>query len=111
MNGGTRVAAGVAAGYLMGRTKKMKLALMVTAAGITGSLAKSPGELARRAVGGLGASEPVEGLIGTVRGELKSAAAAAATRRIDALTNRLSGSSGADEDGAEQEQHDEAGQQ
>ena len=107
MKGGTRVAAGVAAGYLMGRTKKMKLALMVTAAGITGSLAKSPGGLARRAIGELGASGPVENLMGTVRGELKSAATAAATRRIDALTERLSGSSGADEDGAEQEQPEE----
>lgn len=103
MKGGTRVAAGVAAGYLMGRTKKMKLALMVTAAGVTGGLAKSPGGLARRAVGGLGASGPVENLMGAVRGELKSAATAAATRRIDALTERLSGGSGADEDGAEQE--------
>lgn len=107
MKGGTRVAAGVAAGYLMGRTKKMKLALMVTAAGVTGGLAKSPGGLARRAVGGLGASGPVESLMGTVRGELKSAATAAATRRIDALTERLSGSSGAGEDDAEQEQPEE----
>lgn len=107
MKGGTRVAAGVAAGYLMGRTKKMKLALMVTAAGVTGSLAKSPGGLAQRAVGGLGASGPVENLMGAVRGELKSAATAAATRRIDALTERLSGNSGAEEDGAEQEQPEE----
>ncbi len=94
MKGGTRVAAGVAAGYLMGRTKKMKLALMVTAAGVTGSLAKSPGELVRRGAAGLGASGAVEGLVSSVRGELKSAAASAATRRIDALSERLSGGSG-----------------
>ena len=37
MKGGTRVAAGVAAGYLMGRTKKMRLALMIAAAGMTGA--------------------------------------------------------------------------
>src|SRR5579884_2996499 len=110
MKGGTRVAAGVAAGYLMGRTKKMKLALMVTAAGITGSLAKSPGGLARRAIGELGASGPVENLMGTVRGALKSAATAAATRRIDALTERLSGSSGADESEQESEPEQESEQ-
>ncbi len=105
MKGGTRVAAGVAAGYLMGRTKKMKLALMVTAAGVTGSLAKSPGELVRRGAAGLGASGAVEGLVSSVRGELKSAAASAATRRIDALSERLSvGSGGSGGSGGDEEE-------
>jgi hypothetical protein len=36
MKSGTRVAIGVAAGYLLGRTRKMRLALMIAAAGVTG---------------------------------------------------------------------------
>src|SRR6185437_16800605 len=85
---------------------------MVAAAGMTGGLAKSPGELARRAVDGLGASGPIEDLVGSVRGELtsaaKNAATAAASRRIDALTERLSGSLSADKNGADQERPDES---
>lgn len=113
MKGGTRIAMGVAVGYLMGRTKKMRLALMITGAGLTGSLAKSPGGVMRRAAGALGASESVENLVGNVRGELRSAvtkaATTAATRRIDALSDRLL-SAGGDAGKGEPGQRDEEDQ-
>lgn len=115
MNRGTGVAAGVAAGYLMGRTKKMRLAMMVAAAGLTGRLAKKPGEVVRRGADQLGVSGAAEGLAGTMGGDLatavKSAAASMATKRIDALSERMSGGPsrvGEDEDQDESEQDERA---
>jgi hypothetical protein len=89
MKCGSRMALGVAGGYLLGRSRKMKLAtfLAIVAAG-----GKHPGELLRR-VPVLGEGGPLDELTGDLRGRLvdagKSAAMAAASNRIDSLSDRL----------------------
>ena len=88
----TRLACGVAIGYVLGRTRKMRLALMI--AGATG-VAGSPRQLVERGVKQL-ASVPEVGKLTTIaRGQLldaaKTAAMTAASSRIDALNERLQG--------------------
>jgi hypothetical protein len=94
MKPGGRVAVGLVAGYFLGRTRKMRLALMLAAAGATGKLG-SPGELAQRGVKMLASSPEVAKIGQTVRGELvdalKAAAVTAASSRIDSLSDRLQG--------------------
>ena len=120
MNRGAGVATGVAAGYLMGRTKKMRLAMMVAAAGLSGRLAGKPGEVVRRGADQLGVSGAAKGLAGSTGGDLKSAfksaAATLATKRIDALSERVAGGTshvrededeGEDQERAEQEDRSE----
>ncbi|WP_237171013.1 hypothetical protein [Prescottella equi] len=97
-----RVALGVAAGYFLGRTRKMKVALMLAGAGATGRLPDNSRQLVREGIKRLGESAEVGKLTESVRGELtdaaKRAAVAAASNRIDALTNRIEGvGSGVDE--------------
>lgn len=95
MKGGMRVALGVAVGYFLGRTRKMKVALMLAGAGATGRLPSNSRELVREGIKRLGDSAEVGKLTESVRGELtdaaKRAAVAAASNRIDALTNRIEG--------------------
>ncbi|WP_420879866.1 hypothetical protein [Rhodococcus sp. (in: high G+C Gram-positive bacteria)] len=95
MKGGTRVALGVAVGYFLGRTRKMKVALMLAGAGATGRLPSNSRDLVREGIKRLGDSAEVGKLTESVRGELtdaaKRAAVAAASNRIDALTNRIEG--------------------
>lgn len=90
MSSRTRLACGVAIGYLLGRTRKMRLALMI--AGATGA-AGTPRQLAERGLKQL-ASMPEVGKLATMaRGQLvdaaKTAAMTAASSRIDALNERL----------------------
>ncbi len=99
MNSRTRLACGVAIGYLLGRTRKMRLALMI--AGATGA-AGSPRQLVARGVKQL-ASVPEVGKLTTIaKGQFvdaaKTAAMTAASSRIDALTERLQGHADSDED-------------
>lgn len=99
MNSRTRLACGVAIGYLLGRTRKMRLALML--AGATGA-AGSPRQLVERGLKQL-ASLPEVGKLATVaRGQLvdaaKTAAMTAASSRIDALNERLQGRPGGDDE-------------
>lgn len=95
MKGGMRVALGVAVGYFLGRTRKMKVALMLAGAGATGRLPSNSRELVREGIKRLGDSAEVGKLTESVRGELtdaaKRAAVAAASNRIDALTDRIGG--------------------
>ncbi|WP_241566018.1 hypothetical protein [Prescottella agglutinans] len=90
-----RVALAVAAGYFLGRTRKMKAALMLAGAGATGRLPSSSQGLVREGVKRLGNSAEVSKLAESLRGELvdaaKHAAVAAASNRIDALTDRIEG--------------------
>lgn len=108
MNSRTRLACGVAIGYLLGRTRKMRLALMV--AGATGA-AGTPRELVRRGLTRLAAVPEVGELTTMAKGQFvdaaKTAAMTAASSRIDALNQRLQGTSGdadpdADADGEEE---------
>ena len=93
MNSGARVALGVGAGYLLGRTRKMRLALMLAAAGANGKVGGGPRKLLQEGVSRLGSSSEVRELTESVRGDLltaaKAAAMTAASSRIDALSDRL----------------------
>jgi hypothetical protein len=86
------VALGVAGGYLLGRTKKMKLALMLGGMA-AGRRAGGPGELLSRGTKLVEASPELSRLVGEVRGRLieagKGAAVALATRQVEALTDRV----------------------
>jgi hypothetical protein len=92
MKQGTTIATGLAAGYLLGRTRKMRLALTLAAVSATGKLGVRPSETVEKRLNQLGGSE-VGKIAGTVRNELfsaaKTAATTAATGRIDALTDRV----------------------
>jgi hypothetical protein len=93
MKCGARVAIGVAGGYLLGRTRKMKLALMLSGL-VAGRRASGPGGLLGQATKLLGESPEVARLGGELRGRLveagKGAAIAVAARQVDALAERLS---------------------
>jgi hypothetical protein len=93
MKDGLRIALAVGAGYVMGRRRKMRLALTLAAAGASGRLGKNPAALVKQGSKLLNASPEVKNLTETVRGRLveagKAAAVTAASSQIDALTDRL----------------------
>ncbi|HZA09831.1 hypothetical protein [Mycobacterium sp.] len=95
---GAKVAAAVGAGYLLGRTRKMRLAMMLAAAGITGKFPARPTDLVAHGLKSLGASAELSELTEQLRGEVLNAARAAAltaaTHQVDALNNRLQGATG-----------------
>jgi hypothetical protein len=93
MKDGLRLVAAVGVGYLMGRRRKMRLALTLAAAGASRRLGKTPGGLVKEGTKLLSASPEVKALTETVRGRLveagKAAAVTAASSQIDALSDRL----------------------
>lgn len=93
MKDGLRIALAVGAGYLMGRRRKMRLALTLAAAGASGRFGKNPAALVKRGTKLLNTSPEVKNLTETVRGRLveagKAAAVTAASSQIDALSDRL----------------------
>ncbi|WNG93885.1 hypothetical protein [Mycobacterium sp. ITM-2016-00318] len=95
MSNGGKVALAVGAGYMLGRTKKMRLALMLAAAGITGKFPTSPTALVGQGLKSLGANADVTQLTEQLRGELlnagRAAALSAATSQIESLNDRLQG--------------------
>jgi hypothetical protein len=92
MKCGARIALGVAGGYLLGRSKKMKLAL--TLAGVAaGRQAGGPRGLLSQGAKLLGDQAEVGRLTEEIRGRLitagKDAALAVATRQLDTLAERV----------------------
>jgi hypothetical protein len=89
---GARVALGVAAGYFLGRTKKMKLAMMLGGMA-AGRQAGGPGELLRTGTKLLNSSPELARLTDEVRGRLldagKGAVLAVAARQVESLTDRV----------------------
>ncbi|KRE27942.1 hypothetical protein ASG82_16515 [Mycobacterium sp. Soil538] len=83
------------AGYLLGRTKKMKWALGLASAGLTGKFPSHPTDLVAYGLKSLNTSGELNQLTEQIRGELlnagRAAAIAAAVSRVDALNNRLQG--------------------
>jgi hypothetical protein len=73
----------------------MRIALMVAGAGLTGKFPAGPGGLVTQGLKSLGASDQLHDLTDQLRGEVltaaRAAAMAAATNRVDALNNRLQG--------------------
>ncbi|RJQ83839.1 hypothetical protein [Amycolatopsis panacis] len=110
MKSGARVALAIGAGYLLGRSKKMRLALMIAAAGATGRVGTSPGKLLQNGLKQLASSPELGKLTDLAREELlgaaKSAAVTAASSRIESLNERLQ-SGGSEEDEDEHEEQDE----
>lgn len=93
MRCGMRVALGVAGGYLLGRTKKLRLALMFGGM-VAGRRIGGPRELLAQGAELLSRSPEVARLSEDVRSRLldagKRAAVAAATRQVESLTDRVS---------------------
>ena len=125
MKGGARIAVGVGIGYMLGRTHKMRLALMLAGAGLSGRLPGTPQELMKRGVSALGSSPELGKITESVRGELlgaaRAAAVTAASNQIDSLNERLQQGGGllrsksggrAEDEGAEQpeDEYDEEDQ-
>jgi hypothetical protein len=94
MKCGARVALGVAGGYFLGRTKKMKLGLML-AGMAAGRQAGGPAALLGQGKNLLNASPELLRLTDEVKGRLldagKGAALAVATRQVEGLTDRVAG--------------------
>jgi hypothetical protein len=94
MKCGARVAIGVAGGYFLGRTKKMKLAMML-AGMAAGRQAGGPGALLGQGKSLLNASPELSRLTDEIKGRLfeagKGAALAVATRQVESLTDRVAG--------------------
>lgn len=90
-----RVVVAVGVGYFLGRTHKMKMALMLAGAGATGRFPGSPGQLVQRGVKMVASSPQFAEVTQSVRGDLmnamRTAAVTAASQRIDSLNNRLQG--------------------
>ncbi|MFC9841426.1 hypothetical protein ACFVKB_47930 [Rhodococcus sp. NPDC127530] len=88
-----QMAVAVGAGYMLGRTHRMKMALMLAAAGATGKFPGGPRDLLQRGTKMLASSPEFAKIGDTVRGELvnaaKAAAVTAASQRINSLNNRL----------------------
>ena len=92
MDGG-RIAAAVIGGYLLGRTKKMKLAIMVGGALMGKKIPTDPTQLLELAGSMVEKSPELQRLDTAVRGRLmeagKDAALAVASSRMEALTDNL----------------------
>lgn len=102
MKGGTRAALALGVGYILGRRRKMRLTTMLAIGTATGGIRGVGGTAIQRGLKMLGSTEalgkvaPQLGEIAdTVRGDLldagKAAAVAAATNRIESLTDSLHG--------------------
>ena len=91
MKCGARVALGVAGGYFLGRTKKMKLALMLGGMA-AGRRAGGPGELLAQGQRLLNSSPELSALSDQVRGRLldagKGAVMAVAAKQVSSLTEK-----------------------
>jgi hypothetical protein len=99
MKDGVRIGMAVGLGYLLGRTRKGRLALMLVGVGATGRLGKGPAALVKQGVDVLGSSSEVKTLTDTVRGRLveagKAAAVTAVSNRVDTLTGKVEERTGA----------------
>jgi len=93
MNNAARLGAGVAGGYLLGRTKKLKLAIGLGAWLMGKRLNLSPSQLAIQGLGQLRDTPEFLDLTERLRGEVggagRRALAAVAMSRMDSLADRL----------------------
>ncbi|MER5322812.1 hypothetical protein [Streptosporangium roseum] len=93
MKCGAQIALAVGAGYLLGRNRRLRMAVALAAAGATGRLGASGSDLVQQVLKKLGTVPELEKIVDSVRGELfevgKAAAKAAATKQVDVLTSKL----------------------
>lgn len=83
----TTVLAGVAGGYLLGRTKKAKLAL--TFAALVAGKRLAPRALRERQAGKTGDTPPLTGLSGQVKDQMMAAVGSLFDRRVESFTESL----------------------
>ena len=83
MVNGAKVALAVGAGYFLGRTRKMRIALMLAAAGLTGKFPTTPTALAAQGLKSLGATADVSELSQQLRGEVLNAVAGVGQRAVE----------------------------
>ncbi|WP_121745399.1 hypothetical protein [Streptomyces sp. E2N166] len=114
------MAAAVAGGYLLGRTKKAKLALMVGSYLMGRRIGLSPGQVLSQGLAGLQRTPQLQELTDQVRGELltagRTAVTAAANRGLTGLadtlrdrTDALTGAGRGDDGGYEDDDGDDDG--
>src|SRR5436305_5764019 len=93
MNNAAKLGAGVAGGYLLGRTKKLKLAIGLGAWLMGKRLQMSPGQLAMQGLGQLRQSPEFAEITDRLRNEVggagRKAISAAASSRMESLADRL----------------------
>lgn len=92
MKSGARVALAVGVGYLLGRRRKLQVALALGSAVAAGRLSAGSGDLLRRGTKGLLSSADlgkVAGLGGPLVAAGKAAAMTAVSSRIDSVSDRL----------------------
>jgi len=91
---GGRVMLAVAGGYVLGRTKKMKLAIMLAGMASGNKIARDPAQLLQQGTRLVQSSPQLSALSDQVRGRLveagKGIAVAVVSRRMDSLSDRLS---------------------
>ena len=111
MSAATKIGLGVASGYLLGRTKKLKLAITIGSLLAGQRVATSPGGLLKQGIELVDKSPELSKLRDELTGKLleaaKSAAAPAATSRLELVSNSSRGGSrDLDEDPSEDEDQD-----
>jgi hypothetical protein len=88
-----KVALAVVAGYYLGRRHKLRMAIGLALAGVMRKVRKDDGGLLAQGAKALGSSPELAGMTNRLKGELleatKTAAVAAATTQIEALTAKL----------------------
>lgn len=94
MKYGGRVMIAVAGGYVLGRTKKMKLAIMLAGMASGNKIARDPTQLLAQGTRLVQSSPQLSALSDQVRGRLvevgKDVAVAVVSRQMDSLSDRLS---------------------
>lgn len=94
MRYGGRVMLAVAGGYVLGRTKKMKLAIMLAGMASGNKIARDPAQLLQQGTRLVQSNPRLSALSDQVRDRLvdagKGIAVAVVSRRLDALSDRLS---------------------
>src|SRR6476659_8044687 len=111
MSATTKIAVGVAAGYLLGRTKKLRLAITVGSMLAGQRIATNPVGMLKQASELIEKNPELARLQQRITGELfeaaRTAALNSATDRVDALNDRIVNGKVVDDDEAEDEPEDE----
>lgn len=100
MKAGTQVALAIGTGYLLGRSRKMRLAMMLGAGAMAGGTSGIGGQLVKRGTKALGSADllgkvspQLAEITGLLRNDLldagKGAARAAVNSRVDALSDSI----------------------
>src|SRR3954468_3254125 len=113
MNNAAKLGAGVAGGYLLGRTKKLKLAIGLGAWLMGKRLQMAPSQLAMQGLGQLRQSPEFAEITDRLRNEVggagRKALARAATSRMESLADRLHDrNEGVDDEDEDYDEQDDA---